>query len=172
MIGVLLVIISLILFIISKMIKRNVKLLKKKYKIQKGKILYQDLNKPAKPFFSKRYRVTGKPDYVVNNHNCFIPIEVKTGTHDKPQKNHILQLAAYCQLIEENYERFVPYGILVYSDKSQYKIPFDPKIRFEFESTVKEIRQNMKTGMIARNHNDLFKCKKCSMRLNCDFKLI
>lgn len=162
---------SVVLLIISKKIHRDTKDLKNKYKIQDGKITYSDLYKPGKPFFSKRYRITGKPDYVVKNNNRYIPIEVKTGLHNKPQKNHIFQLAGYCHLLEENYGGFVPYGILVYNNMYQYKIPFDPRIRFEFESTLKNMRYSMKTGKIIRNHNDFNKCKGCSMQTYCDVKL-
>ena len=108
------------------MISKNVDKLKKQHKIQKGKLTYSDLNELGKPFFSKRYRITGKPDYVIAKGNRNIPVEFKTGSHDEPLKNHVLQLAAYCHLLEENYGAFVPYGILVYNSKFQYKIPFDP----------------------------------------------
>jgi CRISPR-associated exonuclease Cas4 len=145
--------------------------LKNKHNIPSGKITYQDLNIPAKPFFSNRLRITGKPDYIIKNNNFFIPIEVKTSKHIEAQENHILQLAAYCHLLEENYEKFVPYGILIYSDISKFKIPFNPKTRFDLESTISNIRSIMKTGKISRNHNDLFKCKNCSMNQYCDFKL-
>lgn len=167
-----LILISFVLIILSKITKRKIKKLKDKHNIPSGKITYQDLSKPAKPFFSKRYRITGKPDYIIKNNNYFIPIELKSGACKEPQKNHILQLAAYCQLLEENYGRFCPYGIIVFSDKSKFKIPFDPKIRFELESTIKNMRQIMKTGKISRNHNDLSRCKNCSVKQYCDFKFI
>jgi CRISPR-associated exonuclease Cas4 len=154
------------------LIKRNVKKLKNKHNIPSGNITYQDLSRPAKPFFSKRYKITGKPDYIIKKNNSFIPVEVKSGAYTKAQENHILQLAAYCHLIEENYNRFVPYGVLIYSDKSRFTIPFDPKTRFELESAIKNIRNIMKTGNISRNHNDLCKCKKCSLNQYCDFKSI
>jgi CRISPR-associated exonuclease Cas4 len=145
---------------------------KKKYKIPKGKITYSDLNKPAKPFFSKRYRITGKPDYILKKNKHFIPVEMKASVHDKPQKNHIFQLAGYCHLLEENYGYFVPYGILVYDNRYQYKIPFDPKIRFELESTINKMRQVIKSGKIIRDHRDYYRCKRCSMNTYCDFKII
>ena len=152
---------------------RTVSKLKIKHKIQDGKIIYSDLNMPAKPLFSKRYRISGKPDYIIKKDGHHIPVEVKTGQHHEPKKNHVFQLAAYCQILEENYGGFVPYGILVYSDTSQqYKIPFDPKIRFELESAIKKMRRILKTKKTARNHNDLYKCRSCSMRSYCDKKII
>lgn len=152
--------------------KRNVKRLKIKHKIQAGEITYSDLNTPAKPLFSKRYRISGKPDYIVKRNGHYFPVEIKTGDHYEPKKNHIFQLAAYCQILEENYGSFIPYGILVYSDTSQqFKIPFNPKMRFELESTVNKMRKSLKTSKIKRNHNDSKRCKSCSMRTYCDKKI-
>lgn len=145
--------------------------MKKKYNIPGGKITYSDLNKPAKPYFSKRYRITGKPDYIVMKNKHYIPVELKTGMHDKPQKNHIFQLAGYCHLLEENYGGFVPYGILVYNNSTRYKIPFDSKTRFELESTINNMRRLLKTGRIERNHNKYHKCKNCSMNSYCNVKI-
>jgi CRISPR-associated exonuclease Cas4 len=142
------------------------------HRIPDGKITYSDLNKPAKPFFSKKYILSGKPDYIVIQKNRFIPVEVKTGRHDKPQNNHIYQLAAYCHLLEENYGNFVPYGILIYNNSAQYKIPFNPQLRYELERTLQKMRQQIKTGKIILNHNNPIRCIKCSMKKYCNSKLI
>ena len=128
---------------------------------------------PEKPFFSSRYRITGKPDYIVKKNKHYIPVEVKTGWHNKPQKNHTFQLATYCQLLEDEYGGLVPYGMLIYSDTSQqYMIPFDPKLRFELESSMKRMRRDLKTGNISRNHQDPHRCKNCSMGIYCKMKII
>ena len=160
------------MILISKAIKLYTKKLKDNYKIENGEITYSDLDKPGKPFFSKRYRITGKPDYIVKRDNRYIPVEIKTGSHNKPQKNHIFQLAGYCHLLEENYGGFVPFGILVYSDGNSFTIPFDPKTRFEFESTLNQMRHMLRTGNIIRNHNDFHRCKNCSMQVHCHKKLL
>jgi len=164
---------AIILISKSRSISREVDRLKIKHKIQDGRITYSDLNTPAKALFSKRYRLSGKPDYIIKKNNQYIPVEVKTGHHDEPKRHHIYQLAAYCQLIEDNYSCFVPCGILVYNDTSQqYKIVFDPKLRFELGSTIKKMRYNLKNMGVARNHNDPQKCKHCSMKTYCDVKLL
>ena len=56
---VLLFLISFVLIFISKLINREVKSIKSRYNIQQGKIAYSDLNKPARPFFSKKFRIAG-----------------------------------------------------------------------------------------------------------------
>jgi len=161
-----------ILISLSVIMKKKARKLKMKHRIQEGIITYSDLNEPAKAFFSRRYRIAGKPDYIVKRNNRYIPVEVKSGTYNRPQKNHVFQLASYCHLLEENYRSFVPYGILVYNSINQYKIPFDPKIRFELESVIKNMRQSLKSGKIIRNHNDYYKCKSCSMRTYCNVKIV
>ena len=102
----------------------------------------------------------------------FIPVEMKSGNYYEPQKNHIFQLAGYCQLLEENYGCFVPYGVLVYSNSQQFKIPFNPKIRYELEATIFKMKNCIKSGVIERNHTDLHRCINCSMKSHCHFKII
>ena len=163
---------SMALIIASKIIQIKIDSVKKEYKIQDGEITYADLNIPAKPFFSKKYRLSGKPDYIVKKDKRYLPVELKTCNYDNPQKNHIFQLAAYCQLVEENFGTFVPYGILVYNDTYQFKIPFDPRIRFELENTINEMRHAIKTGRVNANPKEYFKCKNCSMRGYCNVRLV
>ena len=156
----------------SKSIQKNIRRTKINHGIPDGKIVYTDLNKPAKPFFSKKYRITGKPDYVIMKDEKYLPVELKTGGYTKPQWNHILQLAAYCHLLEENYGGFVPYGIIIYNNQSQYRIPFNPKVRFELENTINEIRHLIKTGKIYVNHDDPGRCRNCSMKEYCSVKML
>lgn len=158
--------------IISHRIIKNVNKVKTIHKIQDGIITYSDLNIPAKPLFSYRYKIAGKPDYIVKKNNQFIPVEVKSGNNNIPQKNHVLQLAAYCQLVEENYRNFVPYGILVYNKSRQHKILFDPTLRFELEQSIKNMKHILKTKSLTRNHNDQNRCRNCSMRAYCEMKII
>ena len=131
-----------------------------------------DLHKPGETLSSSKYGLIGKPDYIVEQKNYFIPVEVKTGLHFQPEKNHIMQLATYCQLVEENYHRFTPYGILVYYDTGkQFTIPFDPKLRFELENILREMREILRTKKVIRNHNSPQKCKTCSMNKYCTQKI-
>lgn len=122
--------------------------------------------------FSNYYKITGKPDYIIKKNGKYIPVEVKTGRYNTPQKNHVLQLAAYCQLVEETYNSFVPYGILVYNKSEQYKITFNPLLRFELEKSIKNMKYILKNGLPLRNHNDQNRCRNCSMRAYCKIKLI
>ena len=145
--------------------------LKDKHKIQEGTILYSDLNKPAKSFFSKKYMIVGKPDYIIKDKNRIIPVELKFSRHNHPQQNHIYQIAGYCQLVEENFNNFVPYGLIVINNQEQFKIPFNPQMRYELEKTLMEMRNFLISGKILRNHNDFNRCKNCSMKEHCSLQV-
>jgi len=131
-----------------------------------GLILYSDLNVPAAPLFSKRFRLTGKPDYIVRKADQLIPVEVKTGQGPYPHQSQVLQLAAYCQILEDTSGGFIPEGILVYNTVP-YTIAFDPKLRFELESVMKTMRESLRSGATQRNHDEPRRCRHCSMRRYC-----
>jgi CRISPR-associated exonuclease Cas4 len=116
--------------------------------------------------------IVGKPDYIIEKKGYKIPVELKTGYCSNPKSNHIYQLAAYCYLVEENYSNFVPYGMLIYNNYLEFKIPFNPKVRFKLENIINNIRLSLKYKHISRNHNDSNKCTNCSMRKHCTYKII
>jgi CRISPR-associated exonuclease Cas4 len=78
----------------------------------------------------------------------------------------VLQLATYCQLLEEVSGVFVPEGILVYNH-TMHRIPFDPGLRFELESVINKMRACLRTGRVQRNHQDPRRCQHCSMKHHC-----
>lgn len=153
--------------------KKDIKNFKSLYDIKTGKITYQDLNRPEKILFSKKYRLSGKPDFIIKKAKLYVPVEIKSGYHLKPEKYHVMQLAAYCHLIEENYNKFVPRGNLIYCDTGlRYSIDFNPKMRFDLKTTIENMRNTLKKGIVGRNHRDSRKCKRCSYQNYCDQKII
>jgi len=155
-----------ILFVYAIRIRSNIREEKKLFGIPDGKILYSDLNVPAVPFFSKRSHLTGKPDYIVRKENYYVPVEVKSGRGLNPNQSQVLQLAAYCQLLEDTSDAFVPEGILVYNNVP-YTIAFDPKLRFELESVMKSMRTSLRNSVVKRNHQEPGRCRHCSMKRYC-----
>ena len=165
--GILLMIVAVILFVYAARIRFSVREEEESLGIPDGRIMYSDLNVPAAPLFSKRSRLIGKPDYIVRKGNHCIPVEVKSGRGLHPHESQVLQLAAYCQILEETSEVFVPEGILVYNNVL-YTIPFDPKLRFELEAAMKTMRTSLRNGVVQRNHQDLARCCYCSMKRYCN----
>jgi CRISPR-associated exonuclease Cas4 len=163
--------IAVAFFAVALRLRSAVQTEKRKQGIPEGLVLYSDLNVPAEPLFSQRLRLSGKPDYIVQKESQYIPVEVKTGRQGHPQHSHVLQLAAYCQLIEETSGMFVPEGILVYN-KVPYTIPFDPKLRFELQNVIRLMRSSLRNGTVERNHVEPGRCRSCSMKRYCSKSLL
>jgi CRISPR-associated exonuclease Cas4 len=151
---------------------KYVRRIRKEYGIPEGRIVYTDLDKPAEPLFSEQFRLTGKPDFIVNFKGQYIPVEVKTGVTDSPYRNHVLQLAAYCLLVEEKYNEVIPFGVLVYGGGRQFRIPFESFLKGQVITIMEEMRTKLASGTIQRNHNLIAKCKYCSMRVHCNQSIV
>ena len=141
-----------------------------------GRIAYVDTgawNRCERPLFSRRYRLTGKPDYLVSTPAGFVPVEVKSGAApQQPYAAHTLQLAAYCLLVEEQENRTVPYGIIKYADKA-FEVDYTPALRAQVVDTLEAMRRGLRTddeGM-ERSHDEPRRCLSCGYRDQCDQRL-
>jgi CRISPR-associated exonuclease Cas4 len=147
--------------------------LRKDYGIESGAIEYVDsMDNTTKMLTSDKYRLRGRPDYILKKEDGLVPVEVKTGRTPKgPLFSHILQLAAYFLLIEENYKTRPPYGIIKYSDREN-EIENDEELNKILIAKLKEMREIFKTKQAHRNHKRESKCRFCSRREVCPEKLV
>lgn len=151
-----------------------------------GQILYSDTGYPVgrisrteknkegerqeKPLISRRYGLIGKPDYLVETKAGIIPIEVKSTkcpAGGRAYDSHIMQLAAYCLLVEEAIGANVPHGIIRYSD-CEVALDYTAELKDELIELLEEMREARVAEDVHRSHNDARKCGGCSMRASCD----
>ncbi len=119
---------------------------------------------------SERYGLTGRPDYILERGGEIIPVEVKSGRTPKgPLFSHVLQVAAYCLLLEEEGNK-VSHGILRYGDM-EHEVEFDAELRSILLGKVKEMRRLRTSGDVHRNHHRPGKCHSCSRREMCPERL-
>jgi CRISPR-associated exonuclease Cas4 len=143
--------------------------LRKEFRV-KGKIEYIDMGK-AKAFKSEKYGLIGRPDYVIKMGDKVIPVEEKKGrTPQGPLFSHILQIAAYCLLIEEETGKAPPYGLLKYPEH-EHEIEYNEDLKKALLQKMDELREVMRTGNVHRNHNRPGKCANCSRRDACPERL-
>jgi CRISPR-associated exonuclease Cas4 len=145
---------------------------RKKFGIQEGNIEYVDSHRAKSELLSsEKYKLRGRPDYILTINEDLVPVEVKTGrTPQGPLFSHILQLAAYCILVEEKYRKTPPYGILKYS-KMEHQIEFDEDLRQLVNEKLDRMKNIMRKGEAHRNHKRLGKCTSCSRRAGCPERL-
>jgi CRISPR-associated exonuclease Cas4 len=136
-----------------------------------GRLVYADSIdwQPAQqPFYSETYKLVGKPDYLVETKKGIIPVEVKSSPSPQvPYLGHLLQLAAYCLLVEETTGRTPSHGLLKYAD-ALYEVDFTPELRHELLLTMAEMRQAHLANNVERNHQQPNKCAACGLRYACE----
>lgn len=136
-----------------------------------GKVLYSDSGTwypQSKPLFDRRLGLTGKPDYLVEAAGGqIIPVEVKSrNAPRKPLPGHVMQLAAYCALVESAYQLRPGYGILQYADRA-FSIEFTPELENDLYYLLHEMRGDLRESDLPRNHRDRRRCQACGHRRHC-----
>jgi len=144
--------------------------LRKEFKI-KGNIEYIDMA-GSKAFRSEKYGLIGRPDYAIKMEDKLIPVEEKKGRTPKgPLFSHILQVAAYCLLIEEGTGKAPPYGLLKYPEQ-QHEIDYNDDLKRILLEKIQEMRNAIDAGEAHRNHNRPGKCRSCSRNDSCPEKIV
>lgn len=128
----------------------------------------QEWQPTVTPIYSARYGLVGKPDYLVETAKGIIPVEVKSSaTPEIPYLGHLLQLAAYCLLVEDSRGQTPPHGLLSYSD-ALYEVDFTPELRAELLDTLDDMRQARLEENVPRSHHQPGKCLACGFFAVCD----
>ncbi len=147
-----------------------------------GKVVTLDLHDRQRlqtPLFSKRYRLTGQPDYLIQRGKEWIPVEVKTvGEVHQPYESHIFQLLAYCLLVEEHYGYQHRDGYLHYRSRFArdregitYQIEYTPERRKRLIDLLGQMHSLEQVADIDRSHQEVARCRGCGYASLCDQKL-
>jgi CRISPR-associated exonuclease Cas4 len=140
-----------------------------------GRVVYSDTGDwrpPEKPLFSNRHRLTGKPDYLVETGHGIIPVEIKSGKSPvQPYASHVLQLAAYCLLIEDTMNQTPRYGLIQYSD-CVFRIDYTPGLRRQLMGVLDKMRSDAQREDVSRNHQEPRRCSGCGYHEQCDQALV
>ncbi len=140
-------------------------------KLQPGSVVFADSSGEARLLESKILPLRGRPDYVTKQDDAVIPVEVKAGrTPKEPYDSHVLQLAAYCYLVEETYQQRPPYGIVSYPDR-QFRVDYSERLENRLVRTLLRIELAQRTGDVHRDHEIRGRCLGCSRRDGCPERL-
>jgi len=140
--------------------------------LPQGRLVYADTGRwsaVAKPYFSQRYRLTGKPDYLVDSDDGLVPVEVKhtaAPAGGQAYASHIMQLAAYCLLVEEAHGEAPRYGLIRY-DNATVQIDYTQALRSRLLKLLDELRASRGMDDVGRSHRDPARCRACGVRHAC-----
>jgi CRISPR-associated exonuclease Cas4 len=142
--------------------------------LPQGRVVYTDTGgwgRLERPLFSRQLSLTGKPDYLVADEDKVIPVEVKSNRAPAhPYPSHVLQLAAYCLLVEECYGRRPPYGMIKYADRT-FEVDYTPELEEELLATLDCMRADLADGYADRSHEDPHRCRGCGHQQQCEQRL-
>ncbi len=167
-------IVSIILLAVGLILLRSSQRDQARTGLPSGTVVYADTGtwqRVAEPLRSRRHGIVGKPDYLVEideqGRKLTIPVEVKSRRKPAtPYEGHILQLGAYCLLVEEYARVRPPYGLLRYADAT-IQIPFTDALRWQVLETADAIRRARSASDMSRDHQDPSRCRGCGYRTAC-----
>jgi CRISPR-associated exonuclease Cas4 len=141
--------------------------------LPRGRIVYIDsksLKQSSETLYDPESGLAGRPDYLIRNRHGTIPVEMKSSAAPpQPHEGHILQLAAYCQLVESTSGRRPPFGIIRYQDHT-FRVNFTHTLRQALSRSLHQIRQWGPTTPY-RSHNRVSRCRACGYKIACDQSL-
>lgn len=135
-----------------------------------GRVVYfDDGNAPL--LVSADGSLSGKPDIIVERNGSLYPVEFKSGrVPEGPLFSHIVQIAAYCKLVQDNYGMRPESGIIQYRGR-EFEVEYNKDMENLVQTKIKEMRGAIQAGSAHRNHNRPGKCLKCSRRSICPERL-
>jgi CRISPR-associated exonuclease Cas4 len=144
--------------------------------LPQGELIYHDMSQDAsehETIFSPNLGLTGRPDYLVRDKDgSIVPVEVKSGyAPAEPYDGHVLQLAAYCLLVEEAYGVRPSHGILQYQDQS-FIVDFSYDLEADLVDLLDAMRQDLGGREVYRDHEDPARCANCGFLAYCDHRLV
>ncbi len=139
-----------------------------------ARVLVSDTNgwrKAERPLVSRRYGLVGQPDYLIETRSGVVPVEVKPSrTAREPYASDLMQLAAYCLLVEEATGHAPRYGLLRYATDT-FRLQYTDALRTEVLALLDDIRQDREAADVPRSHQQSARCRGCGFHDSCDDRL-
>jgi CRISPR-associated exonuclease Cas4 len=134
-----------------------------------GDLVYEDVDGEGEVLYSDQVPLAGKPDYIIKlSDGRLVPITLKLSVQNitAPHSHHVMQVAAYC-LILEDYSQVPPtHGILRYGD-GDITIDYTPTLRKKVLRLLSEMQacDEKQRPQLARQR--VAKCRVCTFQPIC-----
>lgn len=140
-----------------------------------GSVIYADndtwfQNKDV--LYDTRLRLAGKPDYLVEQADGrIVPVEIKSSRAPRiPWPGHVMQLMAYCRLVEAAYGVRPSHGILQYKDRA-FSVDYTVTLEQDLLDTLHEMGGDQHALDVSRDHGDPRRCASCGYKARCEQRL-
>ncbi len=137
--------------------------------LPEGELVYEDADGQGDALSSSAYPLIGKPDYVVRLRDGRpVPVELKLNVRDAtaPYNNHQVQVAAYCLILEDYFERAPTHGILRYADR-EFIVEYTPAMRRKVIRLLGQMAQCSADEPPPLAKQRVAKCRACVFQPIC-----
>ena len=137
--------------------------------LPEGELVYEDIDGEGESLSSSEAPLIGKPDYIVRSPDGrLIPILRKLNVQDArtPQSNHVIQIAAYCLILEDYSEQPPTHGILRYADR-EFTIEYTTAIRKRVLRLLAEMEHYTEQQSPQLLKQSAAKCRACIFKPVC-----
>lgn len=136
-----------------------------------GRVLYQDEGLSSELLVSEALGLKGKPDLLLKQNGFVIPVDKKPGRRRaKPYDSQVMQLAAYCALVEATRGVRPPHGVIRYDD-GDTEVPYTPQLEVKLLGVLERMQAIKRGAEAHRSHASPGKCRSCGFNAVCDERL-
>lgn len=168
------VILCVVLMVLALALWRRAESEQRAAGLPRARLRYDDasVGRPLeRPLVSHRHRLAGRPDFILEDAGRLIPVEAKPNRHAaEPYAGDLLQLAAYCLLVEDVLGRRPNYGLLRYADRT-WEVPYDDAARDLVIATLEAMAEDAQARNVHRSHDEAARCARCGVREACAERL-
>ena len=170
--GLLLAALALGMLLLNERRYRTERLIRERHRmlgLPEGELVYEDADGQGEPLSSSGHPLIGKPDYIVKLPDGRpVPIELKPGVHDAtaPFSNHIIQVGAYCLILEDYFEQPPTHGILRYAD-CEFTVEYTPALRKKVIKLLTEMERCSEQQPPPLAKQRAAKCRACTFQPIC-----
>ena len=116
---------------------------------------------------SARLGLSGKLDLMIVSPKGLFPVDFKY-TRGRPHRNHVVQLAGYALLVEEDFQRPVETGFIYLAPVHQVvTVALTSQLKGQTLQRLAEIRAMIRDGMLPSATPVRARCEECEFRNFC-----
>ena len=170
--GLLLLTIALLILVRNERKHQDQRLIDERRRVlglPSGDLVYEDADGQGEILYSDQVPLIGKPDYIVKLANGqLVPIELKPSVQDAttPYSNHVMQVAAYCLILEDYSEVPPTYGIVRYAN-GDFTIDYTPTLRKKVIRLLTEMQSCSERQRPQLVRQKVTKCRSCTFQPIC-----
>ncbi|MBD3259704.1 CRISPR-associated protein Cas4 [Candidatus Woesearchaeota archaeon] len=119
---------------------------------------------------SDRLELKGKIDRLEKHEDRLVPVEIKTGKAPKEGvwEGHLIQVAAYMLLLEDQFKKNTNEGIVDYiNEKAKRKVKINPFLKDEVIKLKNKVKELLNSSQVPPMCNQEKKCERCGIREEC-----